>query len=139
MMLPTPTRTAAQAAASHGAPTFLYYYSYVRPSQRARVPGASHMDEVYALFGHMNLMAGALAPPDSEPLPIVAAMQQRWAQFVRTGTPASKTQPWPSLDLGDQRLLEFSNDGEFVRDDFARQRLDLAGAIPNSGPTPAAR
>jgi para-nitrobenzyl esterase len=139
MMLTAPTRTAAQAAASHGSPTFLYYYSYVRPSQRERAPGASHMDEVYALFGHMNLMAGGLATPDSEPLPIVAAMQQRWAQFARTGSPASKTQPWPALDLGDQQLLEFTNDGEFVRDDFARQRLDLAGAIPNSGPNPAAR
>ncbi len=61
MMITAPTRTAARAAAAHGAPTFLYYYSYVRPSQRVRVPGASHMDEVYALFGHMNLMPGDAA------------------------------------------------------------------------------
>jgi para-nitrobenzyl esterase len=129
MMITAPTRTAARAAASHGTPTFLYYYSYVRPSQRARMPGASHMDEVYALFGHMNLMQGdPPAPPDS--LPVVAAMQERWARFISTGSPASKTEPWPAFTLDDQQLLEFSNTGEFVRADFASARLDLAGAIP---------
>ena len=63
MLLTAPTRTAARAAAVRRAPTFLYYYSYVRPSQRGQVAGASHMDEVYALFGHMNLMSGAAAEP----------------------------------------------------------------------------
>jgi len=133
MMITVPTRTAARASASHGAPTFLYYYSYVRPSQRERVPGASHMDEVYALFGHMNLMPGD--PPDQpDALPVVAALQERWARFVITGSPASKTEPWPALDLDNQQLLEFSNAGEFVRTDFASQRLDLAAAIPRPAP-----
>jgi para-nitrobenzyl esterase len=134
MMIGAPTRTAARASASHGGPTFLYHYSYVRPSQRARVPGASHMDEVYALFGHMNLMPGD--PPDqADSLPVVAAMQERWARFVSTGNPASKTEPWPALKLDDQQLLEFSNTGEFVRSDFAAQRLDLAAAIPRPAPS----
>ena len=129
MTLTAPTRTAARASASHGAATFLYHYSYVRPAQRERVPGASHMDEVYALFGHMNLMPGG-EPESSDSLPIVAAMQERWARFVMTGTPASKTQPWPKLDLANQQLLEFTNSGEFVRTNFAAARLDLAAAIP---------
>jgi para-nitrobenzyl esterase len=133
MMITAPTRTAARACASHGAPTFLYYYSYVRPSQRERVPGASHMDEVYALFGHMNLMQGD--PPDqADSLPVVGALQERWARFVITGSPASKTEPWPALNLENQQLLEFSNAGEFVRTDFASQRLDLAAAIALPGP-----
>jgi para-nitrobenzyl esterase len=133
MMITAPTRTAARASAAHGAPTFLYYYSYVRPAQRERVPGASHMDEVYALFGHMNLMQGD--PPDQpDSLPVVAALQERWARFVITGSPASKTEPWPALNLENQQLLEFSNAGEFVRTDFASQRLDLAAAIPRPGP-----
>jgi para-nitrobenzyl esterase len=133
MMITAPTRMAARASAAHGAPTFLYYYSYVRPSQRGRVPGASHMDEVYALFGHMNLMQGD--PPDQpESLPVVAALQERWARFVTTGSPASKTEPWPTLKLENQQLLEFSDTGEFVQTDFASQRLDLAAAIPRPGP-----
>jgi para-nitrobenzyl esterase len=133
MMITAPTRTAARDSAAHGAPTFLYYYSYVRPSQRQRVPGASHMDEVYALFGHMNLMQGD--PPDQPAsLPVVAALQERWARFVMTGSPASKTEPWPALNLEDQQLLEFSDAGEVVRTDFASQRLDLAAAIPQPAP-----
>ena len=39
MMLTAPTRTAARAASVRKAPTFLYYYSYVRPSRRGRCPG----------------------------------------------------------------------------------------------------
>jgi para-nitrobenzyl esterase len=134
MMITAPTRTAARAAAAHGLPSFLYHYSYVRPSQREQVPGASHMDEVYALFGHMNLMPG---DPKDEPdsLPVVPAMQQRWARFVITGNPASKTEPWPAFSLDNQQLLEFSNSGESVRTDFASQRLDLAAAIPQAAPT----
>jgi para-nitrobenzyl esterase len=134
MLVTAPTRTAARAAASHGSPTFLYSYSYVRPSQRGQVPGASHVDEVYALFGHMNLMPGGTSePPDA--LPVVAALQERWARFVITGSPASKTEPWPAMDLDNPQLLEFSNSGEFVRSNFASQRLDLAAAIPRPAPT----
>ncbi|HEY6458188.1 MAG TPA: carboxylesterase family protein [Steroidobacteraceae bacterium] len=129
MMITAPTRTAARAYASHGAPTFLYYYSYVRPAQREHVPGASHMDEVYALFGHMNLMQGN-PPEQPDSLPVVAALQERWARFVSTGSPASKTEPWPAFTLDDQQLLEFGNAGESVRTDFASDRLDLAAAIP---------
>ncbi|HTC53830.1 MAG TPA: carboxylesterase family protein [Steroidobacteraceae bacterium] len=132
-MITAPTRTAARAAAAHGSPTFLYYYSYVRPAQRDQVPGASHMDEVYALFGHMNLMPGGAAEsPDA--LPVVGAMQERWARFVTSGNPASKSEPWPALDLEYQQLLEFSDTGEFVRTDFASQRLDLAAAMPRLTP-----
>jgi len=133
MMITAPTRTAARAAAAHGSPTFLYYYSYVRPAQRAGVPGASHMDEVYALFGHMNLMAGGSAE-QADALPVVAAMQERWARFVIKGNPATKSEPWPRLDLENPQLLEFSDGGEFVRENFAGDRLDLAAAMPRIEP-----
>jgi para-nitrobenzyl esterase len=133
-MITAPTRTAARAAAAHGSPTYLYYYSYVRPSRREQVPGASHMDEVYALFGHMDLMpGGATEAPDAPP---VAAMQERWARFVSSGNPASKSEPWPKLDLDEQQLLEFANTGEFVRTNFASERLDLAAAMPRLTPAP---
>ena len=39
-----PTRKAAKAAAEHGLPTYLYLYSYIRPSERGKVPGAVHTD-----------------------------------------------------------------------------------------------
>jgi para-nitrobenzyl esterase len=128
MLLTAPTRTAARAATAAGSPTFLYYYSYVRPAQRAQTPGASHIDEVYALFGHMELMPGN--DPDAANAAIVTAVQERWARFVSTGDPGTPTQPWPKLALEQGQLLEFGNDGEFVREDFASQRLDLAAAIP---------
>jgi len=131
MMITVPTRNAARATAGRKkVPTFLYYYSYVRPSQRASAPGASHMDEVYALFGHMNLMPGD-DPSLPDPLPIVPALQERWARFVSTGSPASKSEPWPAFSLEHEQLLEFGNDAETVRADFASDRLNLAEAIPH--------
>ncbi|HEV2700637.1 MAG TPA: carboxylesterase family protein [Steroidobacteraceae bacterium] len=133
IMITAPTRTAARAAAANGSPTYLYFYSYVRPSQREKAPGASHMDEVYALFGHMNLMAGG-GSGQSATLPVVPALQARWARFVITGKPGTKTEPWPKLDLENPQLLEFTNDGEFVRTNFASQRLDLAAAMPRVTP-----
>jgi para-nitrobenzyl esterase len=132
ILITAPTRTAARAAAARGSPTYLYFYSYVRPSQREKVPGASHMDEVYALFGHMNLMAGGSGHSDSQP--VVAAMQERWARFVLTGNPGTKAEPWPKLDLENPQLLEFTNDGESVRTNFASDRLDLAAAMPQVTP-----
>jgi hypothetical protein len=39
------------------------------------------------------------------------------------------------MDLDNPQLLEFSNSGEFVRSNFASQRLDLAAAIPRPAPT----
>ena len=75
----------------------------------------------------------------SPPLPVVAAMQERWARFVSTGDPGTKTAPWPALDLNHQQLLEIGNDGEAVRTDFASSRLDLAAAMPNLAAAPPAR
>jgi carboxylesterase type B len=61
---------------------------------------------------------------------VVPALQERWARFVIKGNPATKTEPWPQLDLENPQLLEFSDTGEFVRENFAGDRLDLAAAMP---------
>jgi len=123
MLITAPTWHVARAAARHGLPTYLYYYSYVRPAQRGHAPGASHIDEVYAVFDRFSGADGA----DTQP--IVEALQSRWVRFATTGRPGTHDAPWPPLGAGAVRLLEFTDAGPRVRADFAQERLQLAERI----------
>ena len=56
LILTEPTRALARASAKAGMPTYVYYYSYVNLSLRARYPGAPHFFEVPAVFATMPLI-----------------------------------------------------------------------------------
>ena len=43
-------RWLARRSAEEGSPTWLYWFSYVRRSQRSKVPGASHRSEIPYVF-----------------------------------------------------------------------------------------
>jgi para-nitrobenzyl esterase len=125
-LITAPTWSVARAAAAHGLPTYLYYFSYVRPSQRGHVPGASHIDEVYALFDKMSLVEKETGPDTQR---IVDEVQSRWLQFARSGRPTAKAAEWPAVSSTALRVLEFTNSGPRVRDDFASARLKLADSL----------
>jgi len=125
-LITAPTWSVARAAAAHGLPTYLYYFSYVRPSQRGHVPGASHIDEVYALFDKMSLVEKETGADTQR---IVDEVQSRWVQFARTGQPGAKPADWPALSSRAFRVLEFTNTGPRVRNDFASARLQLADSL----------
>ena len=133
MLITAPTRRVARAAAAHGLPTYLYYFSYVRPSQRGSVPGASHIDEVYAVFDKL----GSLEPQGgADTRRIVDEVESRWIEFAQSGRPTVRPRDWPALTSGSERLLEFTNTGVAVRRDFARARLDLAATLGAQAPPP---
>ena len=131
-LITAPTWSVARAAAAHGLPTYLYYFSYVRPSQRGQVPGASHIDEVYALFDKMSLVEKGTGPDTQR---IVDEVQSRWVQFARSGRPSAKAAEWPAVSAPALRLLEFTNTGPRVRSDFAAARLKLAESLAASAGT----
>ncbi|MGH8217618.1 MAG: carboxylesterase/lipase family protein [Steroidobacteraceae bacterium] len=126
LMITGPTWQVATAAARHGAPTYLYYFTYVRPSDRGKVPGASHIDEVYALFDHMGEREPHTGPDTQR---VVDAIESRWVRFARTGRPSARHAPWPALEPHSFHVLEFTNTGEVVRGDFASKRLALADRL----------
>ena len=114
-----PARAVARAAAAHGLPTYLYQFSYLRPSQRdGKIPGPLHFDEVYVVFDSM----GTAPPPPSSDPKAVDAMESRWVSFARTGAPGGG---WPALKAGDERVEDFTNDGPVVRKDFRKAQYDL--------------
>ena len=133
-MITGPTWEVAEAAARHGVPTYLYYFTYVRPSDRGKVPGASHIDEVYALFDHMGQREQHTGPDTQR---VVDAVESRWVRFARTGRPSAPDAPWPALEPGSFHVLEFTNTGEVVRGDFARERLALADALAATARAPS--
>ena len=119
LMLTEPTRALARAAARDGMPTYVYYYSYVNPSLRGKFPGAPHFWEVPAVFATMD----AIEPHPEPATPrVVEAMNSRWAQFARSGTPDG----WPAFTADDEAWLEFSGDGPIVRRDLMKGQLDFA-------------
>jgi para-nitrobenzyl esterase len=133
MMITAPTWRAARAAARNGLPTYLYYFTYLRPSEQGHLPGPSHIDEVYAVFDHMSLVE---KHPDAGTGRIVDEMESRWVRFARTGRPGDVSSPWPSVTPESLQLLEFTNDGPVVRSDFASRRLALAEQLSKAGQAP---
>jgi para-nitrobenzyl esterase len=123
LLMTEPARALARAAAAHGLPTYLYRFSYLRPSQRTgAIPGPLHFDEVYVVFNSMTTSP----PPSSDDKVPVEAMETRWTSFARTGKPAPE---WPAFTRGDEALEDFTNEGPVVRKDFRKGSLDVAEAI----------
>jgi para-nitrobenzyl esterase len=131
MMFTAPTRLAARASAQHGLPTYLYSFSFVRPSQRDQVPGPVHFDETYAVFGTMALVESR---PDSATARIIDDVQSTWVRFAKTGRPTEAAAQWPEFRTDADRLLDFSNSGPIVRTNFARERIALAGTLMSAPP-----
>ncbi len=131
-------RAYARAATALGLPTYLYEFSYLRPSQRdGKLPGPLHFDEVYVVFdSDDDLPAPALGRQggggaDAEPLD----------QFREDRRPLGGL---AGVQAGDEQLLEFANDGVAVRKDFAKARLDLVESLvsqaqPAAAPAAAAK
>ena len=117
-----PALALATAAARAGLHTYLYMFSYLRPSERGKVPGAIHFDEVYAIFDTMSVIE---PNPGPETKPIVEAMQSDWVEFARSGQPAKTAEAWPAFTPEDERLMEFTNQGEVVRKDLAKDRMEF--------------
>ena len=125
-MMTEPARALARQAAAHGLPTYVYQFSYLRPSQRdGKIPGPLHFDEVYVVFDSMM----ASPAPKSDDKTAVEAMETRWTSFARTGKPSAD---WPAFRPGDEHVLDFTNDGPVIRKDFAKARLDVAEAISSA-------
>ncbi len=126
MMITAPTWSTARAAARAGLPTYLYYFTYLRPSEQGRMPGPSHIDEVYAVFDHMSQVE---KHPDAGTRRIVDEMESRWVRFAKTGQPGDDSSPWPSLTADSLKVLEFTNAGPVVRGDSLSRRLTLASEL----------
>ena len=118
-------RQTAMGAARNGLPTYVYSFNYLRPSQQGKTPGASHFDEVYAVFGSVP----TAKPTDTVEPAMIEAMESRWTNFARTGVPSAD---WPRYTLQTQVVGVFFNDGFKAESGYEKARMELDASLPQT-------
>jgi para-nitrobenzyl esterase len=102
-----PSRWVAGAAAS-GAPSYLYYFSYVAERRRDAVPGANHGSEIPYVFhtwSNTPVLAQLMTPADKA---MSTTMSACWAAFAKTGKPACAGAPdWPAYTAASDQQMTF--------------------------------
>ena len=116
-------RQTALGAARNGIPTYVYSFNYLRPSQVGKTPGASHFDEIYAVFG----TTPSAKPTDIVEPAAIEAMELRWTNFAKTSDPGPG---WPRFTPQTQAVEVFSNDGVKAEDGYEKARMDLVASLP---------
>lgn len=117
-----PARWIARLTAG-GAPTYLYYFSYVPPDQRGTVRGAAHASELPYVFDNWEKAA-----PGREIADDVRAATKRvhscWVSFARSGRPSCEGAPeWPRYRPQDDQVMELGSAAR-LRKNFRKVQLD---------------
>jgi para-nitrobenzyl esterase len=117
-----PARWIAKKTAG-GAPTYVYYFSYVPPDQRGKVRGAAHASELPYVFDNWGKVAPRLEVPD-EVRAVTERVHSCWVSFVRSGRPSCDGAPaWPRYRPGSDQIMELGSTTQ-VRKDFRKAQLD---------------
>ena len=118
-----PVRWFARQAAA-GAPAWLYRFSYVRPSQRGKVPGAPHGSEIPYVFDSWDKISSRSALLPAEARAVTAQVHSCWVAFARTGVPTCQgAPPWPAYTPERDELMDFGATPT-VRQHFRQPQLD---------------
>jgi len=91
-----------------GVTAFLYRFSYVRRTQRGRVPGASHGSEIPYVFDswRQSPSGGSLLP--AEDRAEASRLHACWVAFAKSGLPQGQDVPtWPRYQPAQDELLDF--------------------------------
>lgn len=124
-----PARWIAARAAT-GAPSWLYYFSYVPEFRRSKVPGAGHATEIPFVFASWSTL-GKLSEgpaPSADTLKETAIIHGCWVAFAKTGRP-ERCAPggWPAYDPAKDQLYEFGVENG-VRTNLRKAQLDAQEA-----------
>lgn len=117
-----PARWVAHQAAD-GAPSWLYYFSYVGSRFRPKVTTAAHAAEVQYVLEYWGRRTDPATISD-EDRAMAVQMHSCWVAFAKTSTPACANGPaWPAYDPATDELMEFGDDSG-VRTAFRKRQLD---------------
>jgi para-nitrobenzyl esterase len=118
-------RTWARHTVAAGSPAYLYFFTHVPPSPRAKELQAFHAGEIPYVFNVVPSKdpreAGfAYTDVDSK---LADTMSSYWVNFVKTGNPNGPGLPtWPAYDTANEPYLEF---GDTVRSGTHLLRREL--------------
>lgn len=110
---------------SAAAPTWLYYFSYVRVKQRARLPGANHASEIPYVFASQDAIPVYSSEIVDEDRAVAKLMHSCIVGFARNGKPACEGQDWPAYTPTSDQLLEIGQSSG-VRTHWRKPELDAA-------------
>ncbi|MFM2476347.1 carboxylesterase/lipase family protein [Celerinatantimonas sp. MCCC 1A17872] len=128
-MFATATTEHFATSASHYAPTWRYYFSYVTPPHRKTIPGAIHTSEIPYVFGNLN---GQMKPVTEQDKDLSKLMMQRWVHFAKTGNPnPTSLAHWPKWQEGKPTLWSINNNGEKAISEPGKARLEFIHAHSN--------
>ena len=113
------------AKSSAAEPTWLYYFSYVRVKQRARLPGANHASEIPYVFNDQDDIPVYSSEIVDEDRAVARLMHSCIVGYAKTGRPACAGQDWPAYSPASDQLLEFGQSSG-VRTHFRKVQLDTA-------------
>jgi para-nitrobenzyl esterase len=112
------------ARQSAKAPTWLYYFSYVRVVRRGKIPGANHTSENPYVFDTQLIVPNYAEQIQPEDVGHAKLMHSCWVAFAKTGSPVCDGGPaWPAYRPTSDQLLEFGLTTD-VRTHFRQPELD---------------
>ncbi len=116
--------------ASSGAPSWLYYFSYVTENRRGHVPGAGHATEIPFVFdtwSHLGIL-GEGYTPSADTQAVTKMMHACWVAFAKTGRPEHCAPGgWPAFDPSKDQLMEFG-ESSGLRTHLRKPELDAQEA-----------
>lgn len=115
------------ARTSSGAPSFLYYFSYVPERQRQTRPGTNHASEIPFVFDSLDAVPGRTPLITPSERAAAALAHSCWVGFIKTGAPRCAGQDWPAYHPKTDQLLEIGIDSG-VRTHFRKRQLDAQEA-----------
>jgi para-nitrobenzyl esterase len=119
------------AQASSGAPSWLYYFSYVGGRFRPAMTRAFHAAEIQYVFEYWGRRTPMSVVTD-EDRAMATLMHACWVSFARTGRPECGTTPWPAYRPAADELMEFGSPSG-VRTHLRKTQLDAAEAATLGG------
>lgn len=126
-----PARQVARLLSARGQPTYLFRFSYVAESMRAKSPGATHASEIPFVFNTVAARYGKELTEKDRAAARVA--HQYWVAFARTGKPDFDGLPkWPAYTAQTDILMDFTNEGPVAGPDTRKIRMDLAESVHSS-------
>jgi para-nitrobenzyl esterase len=121
-----PARFTASIYATKGDPSYIFLFSYVPASMKARMPfGPGHGTDISYVFDNLRAPNGAtVAPEDKE---VARMMNAYWVNFARTGNPNGTGLPkWPAYSSKKNQILDIQADGKPVgKPDPRKARLHV--------------
>ncbi|ADU14125.1 carboxylesterase/lipase family protein [Asticcacaulis excentricus] len=123
-----PARWRAEQTAQNKGKVWLYRFSYVPETLRAKMPGAGHENEIEMVFDIRQSRTQRHVWTAAD-LTMARTMNRYWANFAKTGDPnGDGLKNWPRYTVKSRALMHFAKDGIAPAIDFEKARLDALEA-----------